>query len=87
VSLFFGIGDSLGELTHTYDLKGRKTALSGPYFSQTCSYDAADNLIASTLDIEQRRFAYDGLSQLTHEEDHRYSYDQSGFGGSQVSEL
>jgi RHS repeat-associated protein len=64
-----------GSTKHTLDLKGRKTELSSPYFSQKCLYDACDNLIQDTKDRNKNTYTYDHLSQLTLENEITYRYD------------
>lgn len=56
---------NLGDVVHLTDLKGQKSALSSPYFSQICSYDPVGNLIAES--VSKQSYSYDGLSQLSTE--------------------
>ncbi len=65
---------NLGQITHLTDPRGQHTAITSPYFSQTCQYDPGHNLI-QILDPNQHRYSYDGLSQLTSENDLTYTYD------------
>ncbi|MGC1879424.1 MAG: RHS repeat-associated core domain-containing protein [Rhabdochlamydiaceae bacterium] len=60
------IGD-LGQVIHATDLKGQKTAISSPYFSQSCAYDARGDLSINVIDGHEHRYTYDDLSQLTSE--------------------
>lgn len=60
------IGD-LGQITHMTDVRGQKELISSPYFSQECGYDAVGNLISNIIDKAERRYSYDGLSQLSSE--------------------
>jgi RHS repeat-associated protein len=64
-----------GKIQHRIDLKGRKTEIASPYFSQKCVYDAGDNLTKSVVDQQAISYAYDDLSQLTGESDTTYAYD------------
>ena len=60
------IGD-LGQTVHKTDLKGQKTSIYNPYFSQECSYDPVGNLISHITDGTEQHYSYDGLSQLSSE--------------------
>ena len=66
---------SSGPIQHRFDLKGRKSEIVSPYFSQRCFYDACDNLIESIVDQKSTSYRYDDLSQLTHEKETSYAYD------------
>jgi RHS repeat-associated protein len=67
--------NNCGKVEHSFDLKGRNTQISSPYFSQKCRYDAGDNLIQSTIDHIPFSYTYDDLSQLASENDDTYKYD------------
>jgi len=58
---------NLGQVIHETDLKGQKTVISSPYFSQECKYDPAGNLISLVTDKTEQHYSYDGLSQLISE--------------------
>ena len=64
-----------GKIQHRIDLKGRKTEITSPYFSQKCFYDAGDNLTKSIVDQQSTSYTYDDLSQLTGEGETTYAYD------------
>jgi RHS repeat-associated protein len=64
-----------GKIQHHIDLKGRKTEIASPYFSQKCLYDAGDNLTKSIVDQQSISYTYDELSQLTGEDGLSYAYD------------
>ncbi len=64
-----------GKIQHRIDLKGRKTEIASPYFSQKCVYDAGDNLTKNIIDQQPISYAYDDLSQLTGEDEISYTYD------------
>ena len=66
---------SCGKIRHSNDLKGRKTEISSPYFSQKCLYDACDNLIQSAIDQTPISYTYDDLYQLSSENGEAYKYD------------
>ncbi len=66
---------SCGKIKHRNDLKGRKTEISSPYFSQKCLYDACDNLIQSAIDQTPISYTYDDLHQLISENEETYKYD------------
>jgi RHS repeat-associated protein len=57
----------LGRVRHEVDLKGRKTSLTSPYFTQYCAYDAVDNLTQSMIEDAATDYSYDALDQLTEE--------------------
>ena len=67
--------NNAGQLQHRIDLKGRKSEITSPYFSQKCTYDACDNLIKNTVDQQTISYSYDDLSQLTGENESSYGYD------------
>jgi RHS repeat-associated protein len=67
--------NSAGRIQNHLDLKGRKTEIVSPYFSQKCFYDAADNLIKSIIDKKPVVYSYDALSQLSGEDAITYAYD------------
>jgi len=64
-----------GKIKHVTDKKGRKTKITSPYFSQTCLYEACNNLIESTIDQTYISYGYDDLSQLISENESSYGYD------------
>jgi RHS repeat-associated protein len=64
-----------GKVQHHIDLKGRKSEIISPYFSQKCAYNACDNLIKNTVDQKTISYSYDDLSQLTAENANTYAYD------------
>ncbi|MBN1914750.1 MAG: RHS repeat protein, partial [Parachlamydiales bacterium] len=61
------IGD-LGTVDHSIDLRGQKTQITSPYFSQECKYNPIQNLIASTIDGKKACYGYDDASQIIREE-------------------
>ncbi len=67
---------NLGQVRHKTDLMGRNTSISSPYFTQTCAYDAEDNLVNTTINGADFQYGYDDLYQLTSEAgtDHSESY-------------
>ncbi|MEI8124540.1 MAG: RHS repeat-associated core domain-containing protein [Parachlamydiaceae bacterium] len=69
--------DSLGTVTHTTDLKGRKTGIRSPYFTQNCTYDEVDNLMASATNRVEEHYTYDGLNQLSSDSDGTYQHDSN----------
>ncbi|MBX9744440.1 MAG: RHS repeat-associated core domain-containing protein, partial [Chlamydiales bacterium] len=56
-----------GRITHMTDARGQKELISSHYFSQECRYDAVGNLVSNIIDKAERRYSYDGLSQLSSE--------------------
>ncbi len=64
-----------GKIQHHRDLKGRKTTIVSPYFSQKCLYDTSGNLIQNTIDQTNISHTYDDLAQLISENDTTYHYD------------
>ncbi|MBI5346976.1 MAG: RHS repeat-associated core domain-containing protein [Chlamydiae bacterium] len=65
---------NLGQITHMTDARGQKELISSPYFSQECGYDAVGNLVSNIIDRAERRYSYDGLSQLSSENGSGQSY-------------
>jgi RHS repeat-associated protein len=63
-----------GKAKHGINLKGQKTEISSPYFSQQCLYDSCDNLIKSTIDQIPVSYTYDDLAQLISENKDIYRY-------------
>ena len=59
---------NLGSVTYATDARGQRTQMVSPYFSQTCKYDAIQNLISSTTDRAESRYQYDDTSQMIREE-------------------
>ncbi len=66
---------NLGQVVHGTDLIGQRTFIASPYFTQSCSYDPNGNLLRSILDNHEQVYTYDGLSQLTSENNALYAYD------------
>lgn len=64
------VGD-LGLIEHGSNLRGQKTSITSPYFTQECSYDSVGNL----LNQSEYQYTYDDLSQLISEKDNAYAYD------------
>ncbi|MBA3957779.1 MAG: hypothetical protein H0X51_05220 [Parachlamydiaceae bacterium] len=62
-----------GALVHHYDLLGRHTDISSPYFSEKYTYDLKGNLIDKEYQKQHSRYAYDDLNQLTQEETKDFS--------------
>jgi RHS repeat-associated protein len=58
---------NLGQVSHIFDLRGNKSSISSPYFSEQCQYDSVGNLFSNTIDGAEHRYTYDGLSQLSSE--------------------
>lgn len=67
------IGD-LGEMTFER-LNGRCIAVSSSYFNQTATLDQEERIISLKTQGLERKFTYDGLSQLTSENDDCYKFD------------
>lgn len=57
----------LGFVVHGTEVRGKKTSLSSPYFSQFCTYDARGNRTHSVADGLESLYSYDHTSQLTSE--------------------
>lgn len=71
---------SLGKLSYTYDLSGRRTAITSSFFNQHLFYDALGNILKMDVDKDHREFSYDEHFQITQEKSffpHQYSYDSS----------
>jgi len=68
---------ALGSVKHTFDAKGRKTAITSPYMTQNCQYDAVDNVTAMNTNGNEIHYAYDALNQLISEADDSYQYDSN----------
>jgi RHS repeat-associated protein len=64
---------NLGQVIHTTDLRGQKASISSPYFSQECKYDPAGNPIHTMINGAEHRYSYDGLSQLSSENNASHS--------------
>ena len=64
----------LGPQLTSHDPVGRISSRSSPYHSQECYYDTVGNLSATQIDDTYQLYSYDGLSQLTSENDHSYRY-------------
>lgn len=58
---------NLGQITHATDIRGQKTFISSPYFSEECAYDEVGNLVSNIIDKAESRYSYDGLFQLSSE--------------------
>lgn len=67
----------LGQIAHQTNLRGQKTAITSPYFTQSCSYDSVGNLIENISSETKHEYSYDGLSELISESqpDKTYAYD------------
>ncbi|NGX36927.1 MAG: tRNA(Glu)-specific nuclease WapA [Chlamydiae bacterium] len=59
---------NLDSVIHATDLRGQKTHISSPYFSQECKYNSVQDLISSTTDRAESLYQYDDTSQMTREE-------------------
>ncbi len=64
---------NLGQITHATDIRGQKTFISSPYFSEECAYDEVGNLVSNIIDRAESRYSYDGLSQLSSEKSRNHS--------------
>jgi RHS repeat-associated protein len=66
---------NLGRITHGTDLRGQKSSIMSPYFSQECGYNPTGNLISKSTDRAEHRYSYDELSQLSSEGSATYAHD------------
>ncbi len=60
--------ENLGTVAHATDVRGQRTHITSPYFSQECKYNSVQNLVSSTIDRAESRYAYDDVSQMIREE-------------------
>jgi RHS repeat-associated protein len=68
--------NNLGQIHHTTDPKGRRTALASPFFTQTIdAFDLADNPTQITADGKTAFYTYNPLDQLISEPGHTYTVD------------
>ena len=59
---------NLCAVAYATDVRGQKTQIASPYFSQECKYDSVQNLVSSTTDRAESRYQYDDTSQMIREE-------------------
>lgn len=57
----------LGQVIYKMDVRGQRTQISSPYFSQECHYDSVQNLVSSTIDRAESCYQYDEISQIVKE--------------------
>lgn len=72
---------NLGKTTYKTNLKGRKSSIEYPQFTQTSVYDEEDNIIQFVTNGHSQQFTYDNLFQLTSEPtldyNRQYVYDST----------
>jgi RHS repeat-associated protein len=66
------------EVVYTYDLAGQCASIEHPSFIQIAAYDPLGNLLASILNREEKKYAYDALSQMITDSHYTYQYDSLG---------
>ena len=69
---------SLGSMTYTYDLIGRKTSQESSFDHTVVTYDPVGNLLSQQTSTVTKTYAYDSLYQLIQEQNHQYRYDLNG---------
>ena len=66
--------ENLGRVNHKSSLRGEKTHIASPFFTQECAYNALGNLIKNVKNQSENHYTYDGMSQLISEKDNLYAY-------------
>jgi RHS repeat-associated protein len=59
---------NLGTVSYATDVRGQRTQMISPYFSQEYKYDSTHNLVSSTTDRAESRYQYDDTSQMIRED-------------------